>query len=137
MNRVLVGTSVWIDALNGRETRHTKLLGELIGADAPIVLCPVIIQEILQGIKEDKQFSEVKESLSGFEVLTIDPVEAAYGAASLYRSVRKQGITIRKSNDCLIAFYSIFCKATLLHNDEDFNRIAQHSTFKIFPGINH
>ena len=131
MNKVLVDTSVWIDALNGRETWQTKLLDQLIDRDAPVVLCPVIIQEILQGIKEDKDFHSVKDNLSGFEVLSIDPLEAAYGAASLYRSVRKRGITIRKSNDCLIAFYSIFCKTALLHNDEDFNRIAQYTSLKI------
>jgi len=132
MNKVLVDTSVWIDALNGNETWQTKLLNQLIDADAPIVLCSVIIQEILQGIKEDKDFSATKDNLTGFELLIIDPLEAAYGAASLYRSVRKKGITIRKSNDCLIAFYSIFFNAVLLHNDEDFIRIAQHTTLEIF-----
>lgn len=131
MNKVLVDTSVWIDALNGRETRQTKLLNRLIDEDVPIVLCPVIVQEILQGIKEDADFHEVKDNLSGFEMLNIDSLETAYGAAALYRGVRKQGITIRKSNDCLIAFYAISCKVALLHNDEDFNRIAQHSTLKI------
>ncbi|MFI5196459.1 MAG: PIN domain nuclease [Chitinophagales bacterium] len=134
MNKVLVDTSVWIDALNGRKTLQTKLLNRLIDEDAPVVLCPVIIQEILQGIKEDKDFNLVKDTLSGFELLGIDPLKAAYGAASLYRSVRKHGITIRKSNDCLIAFYAISCKAALLHNDEDFNKIAQYTTLKILSG---
>lgn len=97
----------------------------------PIVTCPVIIQEILQGIKEEKDFKMVKDSLSGFELLAIDPLEATYGAASLYRQGRKQGITIRKSNDCLIAFYSIFHNATLLHKDEDFNRISQFTALKV------
>jgi len=131
MNKVLVDTSVWIDALNGKATWQTKLLGQLITEDAPVVICPTIMQEILQGIKEDKDFHAVKENLSGFELLDVDPVEAAIGAASLYRNIRKQGITIRKSNDCLIAFYAIFCKATLLHNDADFDRIAQCTTLKI------
>ena len=131
MNKVLVDTSVWIYALNGKETWQTKLLDQLITEDAPVVICPTIMQEILQGIKEDKDFHAVKESLSGFEMLDIDPVEAAIGAASLYRNIRKQGITIRKSNDCLIAFYAIFCKAALLHYDADFDRIAQCTTLKI------
>ncbi len=134
MNKVLVDTSVWIDALNGRHTPQTKLLEQLIDEDAPIVLCPVVIQEILQGIKDDKDFSLVKDRLSGFELLIIDPLEAAYCAASLYRKVRKHGITIRKSNDCLIAHYSIFCNTRLLHNDEDFNKIAEYTTLKILNG---
>ena len=131
MNKVLVDTSVWIDALNGRKTPQAKLLNQLIDENAPVVICPVIVQEILQGIKDDTEFRQVKDALSGFEVLYVDPLEAAYGAASLYRSVRKHGITIRKSNDCLIAYFSIFCKATLLHNDDDFNKIAQYTTLKV------
>ena len=130
MKKVLVDTSVWIDALNGRDTLLTELLNKLIDEDV-VVICPVIIQEILQGIKEDRDFDQVKDALSGFELLAIDQAQAAYGAASLYRNARKHGITIRKSNDCLIAFYAIFCDAHLLHNDEDFNRIAQYTTLKI------
>ena len=49
---------------------------------------------------------------------------------SLYRSVRKKGVTIRKSNDCLIAYFAISCKAVLLHNDGDFDKIAKHSSLK-------
>ena len=131
MNKVLVDTSVWIDAFNGRKNRHTELLNKLIDGNVPLVLCPVIVQEILQGIKDDSDFYEVRDNLSGFELLAIDPAEAAFGAASLYRSIRKHGVTIRKSNDCLIAFYAISCNATLLHNDEDFNRIAQYTSLKI------
>lgn len=128
--KVLVDTSVWIDALNARGTQQAQLLAQLIDDNVHIVLCPVIIQEILQGIKSDTDFEMVKENLSGFEVLDIDPVEAAYGAASLYRSVRKKGVTIRKSNDCLIAYFAISCKAVLLHNDGDFDKIAKHSSLK-------
>ena len=130
MNKILVDTSVWIDAFNGKESWQTKLLGKLIDNDANIVLCPVIVKEILQGIKEDKDFKSIKENLSDFEMLVIDPLEAAYGSASLYRNIRKQGVTIRKSNDCLIGFYAITHKAILLH-DDDFNKIAHYSSLKI------
>lgn len=130
MRKVLVDTSVWIDALNGKKSPQTKLLARLVD-DNVVVLCPIVIQEILQGIKDDSDFKQVKENLEGFEVLNIDPVEAAYGAATLYRSVRKHGITVRKSNDCLIAFYSIFCKAMLLHNDGDFDKIAKYSALEM------
>ncbi|HWY34826.1 MAG TPA: PIN domain-containing protein [Nitrosopumilaceae archaeon] len=132
MNKVLVDTSVWIDFLNGRTNKQTTLFKLLIEEDAPVVLCPLIIQEVLQGIKADRDFHQVKDVLSGFEVLKVDPEEGAYGAAALYRSIRKQGITIRKSYDCLITFYCISCNASLLHNDTNFNRIAQYSPLEIY-----
>ncbi len=135
MSKILVDTSVWIDALNGKDTPQTELLHQFIDEDASVVLCPTIIQEVLQGIKEDKHFLAVKDSLSGFEILSIDSLEAAYGAASLYRSIRRKGVTIRKSNDCLIAFYALSYKAILLHNDADFNMIAKYSSLKILPTV--
>ena len=131
MSKILVDTSVWIDALNGRKNVQSDLLGRLIDDNANIVLCPIIIQELLQGIRYDKDYQKVKEDLAGFEVLHFDPVEAAYGAAALYRKARKEGITIRKSNVCLIAFYAISCKATLLHNDGDFKKITKFSSLKL------
>ena len=132
MNKVLVDTSVWIDFLNGKNNKSTRILTKLIQDDVRVVLCPTIIQEILQGISEDKSFKEVKENLSGFEVLPLDGVLAAYGAATLYREIRKKGVTIQKSNDCLIAFYAIHHKVTLLHKDKDFDLIARHSSLRVF-----
>lgn len=132
MNKIMVDTSVWIDALNGKKNKVTQIFSQFIRDDISIVLCPIVIQEVLQGIRDDKSYKEVKENLSGFEVLKTDPVEAAFGAANLYREIRKKGITIRKSNDCLIAFYCILHKVTLLHKDNDFELIARHSNLRIY-----
>lgn len=128
MKTVLVDTSVWIDAFNGKTNWQTELLRYLIDSNSRIVLCPIIVQEILQGIRQDAEFVHVKYVLSGFELLHVDPLEAAYGAADLYRAVRKKGVTIRKSNDCLIAYYAIASKVFLLHNDVDFSKIVQHTS---------
>jgi predicted nucleic acid-binding protein len=58
--------------------------------------------------------------------------DAAVGAAKLYRNLRKKGITIRKPNDCLIAYYAITNDIELVHNDSDFDLIAENSTLKIW-----
>ena len=64
-------------------------------------------------------------------MLMLDPVEAAIGAANLYRMLRKKGVTIRKPNDCLIAQYAIFYDIPVLHSDVDFDQIARHSPLRI------
>lgn len=64
-------------------------------------------------------------------MLLIDPVEAAIGAAQLYRSLRKKGVTIRKSNDCLIAHFAIFYDTPILHSDADFDQIARFTALRI------
>ena len=130
MSKILADTSVWIDAFNGIKNDYSKMLDRMIQQNK-VVLCPIIIQEVLQGIRNDDSFEKVKKALYGFEVLINDPLDVAYGSAMMYRSLRKKGVTIRKSNDCQIAYYAIIHNVWLLHKDNDFNRIAKHSSLKI------
>jgi len=130
MGPMLVDTSVWINFFNGINNFQTKTVRECIENDHPFFICPLIIQEILQGIRSDSEYSNVKESLLKIEILTIDPLESAIGAANLFRSLRKKGTTIKKSKDCLIAFYAIYFEINLLHNDKDFELIAKYSDLK-------
>jgi predicted nucleic acid-binding protein len=127
---IIFDTSVWIDALNGKNTRSVELLKEKANG-GEVALLPVIIQEILQGIKHDKQFEKVKNNLSGFVILELDPVESAIGAARLFRKLRKVGITIRKPNDCLIAYSAIVNNVELVHNDSDFDLMEDVLDLKI------
>ena len=69
---ILVDTSVWIDFFNGKETENVKIFTYYLENDLPIFICPVIIQEILQGIVNDKTFIKVKESLLSLNVLDDD-----------------------------------------------------------------
>ena len=97
-----------------------------------IVIPPIIIQEILQGIKEIRLLHFVQDSLLGFHFLNYDAYEAAFEAAALYRLLRAKGVTVRTSNDCLIAWFCIANNFSIHHNDKDFNNIAKHTTLKIY-----
>jgi predicted nucleic acid-binding protein len=72
----------------------------------------------------------IKDILSYLTVLQLPPVEAAIGAAELYRSLRKKGLTIRKSNGWMIAYYAIEFSIKLVHSDSDFDLIGKHSRLK-------
>ncbi|MGC9353053.1 MAG: type II toxin-antitoxin system VapC family toxin [Mariniphaga sp.] len=123
---LLFDTSVWIDFFLGRNSEEVRLLTSYLLDDKPIFTCPVIVQEILQGINSDLQFRKVKESFLALPILTGDPVEAALGAAEFYRKLRKKGITIRKSNDCLIAWYALKNSIEVVHCDRDFDLIFEN-----------
>jgi len=128
MNEPLIfDTSVWIDFFIGKNDAKTNLLTSYIEQEDQILLIPTILQEVLQGIREDAQYRQVKEILSYFTVLQLPPVQAAIGAAELCRGLRKKGVTIRKSNDCLIAFYAIEFSAPIVHSDNYFELIGKHS----------
>ena len=59
-------------------------------------------------------------------------------AAGIYFNLRRSGITIRSTIDCCIACIAIEAQAVLLHQDRDFEKIAEISPLeqKFFnPGI--
>ncbi|HVW96605.1 MAG TPA: PIN domain-containing protein [Mucilaginibacter sp.] len=132
MDIILVDTSVWINFFKGKETPASLFLKSNLGSIV-ITTCPVIIQEVLQGVVHDTEFKKVSSSFRALTPLTGDPYELAHDAAVLYREIRKKGFTVRKPNDCLIASYAIKNTVKLLHDDKDFNFIAMNSSLLIQP----
>lgn len=130
MSRILVDTSVWVDSLNARDLPHVWALKENL-RNGNVCYCPTIVQEVLQGIKDDNAFQLVKEQFLELEIFTYDQLHVAIEAAELYRLARKKGITIRKPNDCIIAWYAIKNNVKLLHSDSDFDLIARYTKLKV------
>lgn len=122
---LLIDTSIWIDFFNGVDSENVNAFIYYLENDLPIFICPVIIQEILQGIKSEKEYRQVKDSLFALNVLNDDGIEAALGAVKIYRRLREKGITIRKSNDCLIGYYALKYSLKTLHKDRDFDKIIK------------
>ncbi|WP_373515451.1 PIN domain-containing protein [Persicitalea sp.] len=124
-------SSVWIEFRKGIVSRRTDRLRNDLIANR-VYICPVIIQEVLQGIRLDRDFQNVKKDFEDLLALSWDATEAAISAAMLYRQLRQKGITIRKPNDCLIAAFAIHFDVELCHNDRDFDQIAAHTDLKIW-----
>ena len=123
--KVLVDSTVWIDFLRNRTTPHTDKLMELIQARADLCLCGFIMTEVLQGIRDEKQYVFTKQQFANLIYLESDQSTFELGA-TIYRNLRKEGITIRNSIDCLIAAAVIQHGVCLLDNDRDFIFIDQH-----------
>lgn len=122
---VLVDTSVWIEFFNRTTSPHADKLAELIESKANVWVTPTIIQELLQGFQNDEDFEAAKEIMLSYPIMVADPVEASVGAAELYRLARKRGLTVRRSNDCLIAWYAVQAGFPILHKDRDFELLSQ------------
>jgi predicted nucleic acid-binding protein len=130
--QLIFDTSVWIDFLRNKDIQEVALLTDYIKNNHEVILIPTILQDVLQGIRNDGHYLRVKDIFSYFTILQIQPVEAAIGAGELYRSLRKKGLTIRKSNDCLIAYHAIKFSIPLVHLDTDFDVISKHSKLEIW-----
>lgn len=127
---ILVDTSVWIDFFAGRDLLHVATLEQFILDNEDLALCGIVLTEILQGIADDTTYRRVRRSLG--QLIMLPMAEVVFvGAAAIYRKLRKQGITIRKSNDCIIAATAVEHHCQLLHNDKDFTLIDKHFPLNI------
>jgi len=122
---ILVDTSVWIDYFRGTLSPQVEMLDALL-AQQRILMGDLILTEILQGFRTDREFDLARESLAAFECVTLGGHEVAINAAQNFRKLRALGITVRKTIDTVIATKCIMAGYTLLHADRDFEPFAQH-----------
>ncbi len=122
---ILVDTGVWIDYFNGTDNVYTDILDTAL-IKGTVVIGDLIFLEILQGFKKDKDYKEAKsklELLDKYELLGNKMIEKY---ADNYRFLRKKGITIRKTNDVIIASFCIENELPLLFFDRDFKPFVKH-----------
>lgn len=117
---ILVDSSVWIDYFNNTETLATKKLDNLLGIE-PICTGDLILVEVLQGFKQEQDYQFAKKLLCSLPVHTMLSVNIGLQSVENFRKLRKQGITIRKTMDTMIATYCIENQLLLLHADKDFH----------------
>lgn len=86
----------------------------------------LIFLELLQGIGNNKQFQEVNARLSLLDQYSMLNTDSVVRYAKNYRKLRKKGITIRKTNDVIIASFCIQENIPLLFSDRDFKPFIEH-----------
>jgi predicted nucleic acid-binding protein len=122
---IIVDSSVWIDFLNGRNLPHFRRLRATVGTDE-IIIGDLMLCEVLQGPDSEGAAREVETLLRRFEIMPMAGEAIAVVAARNFRSLRRRGITIRKTIDMLIGTWCIENRVPLLHNDSDFRPLARY-----------
>jgi hypothetical protein len=127
---ILVDTSVWIDFVRGNTNNATTALHALISDSADLCVADVIVTEFLRGVVDDTAYDRLKKDFLMFPILVSEGLKPYLRAADIYRVCRRQGKTIRNSEDCLIAALAMEHNVTILHNDADFLSIGQ-----VYPNL--
>jgi predicted nucleic acid-binding protein len=122
---IVVDSSVWIDFINDRNSRQVRRLEALLGSEE-IIVGDLMLCEILQGLDSERAATEVETLLRNFEIVPMAGDTIAVAAARNFRSLRRRGITIRKTIDLLIGTWCIDNDGPLLHNDRDFHLMARY-----------
>jgi predicted nucleic acid-binding protein len=116
---ILVDSSVLIDFLGGNAGPETELF-EQAAAQDQVVIGDLILCEVLQGIRHDRDHAAAREGLLQFSIVEIGGVDCALAAADNYRQLRGRGVTVRKTIDGLIATRCLMNGYRLLAHDRDF-----------------
>ena len=126
---IVVDTAVWADWFNGTDSPEVARLAQALDRqDAGLV--PVVLTEVLQGFRADRDFLRARDLLLGLPLLALD-VDGYVAAARLYRRLRSRGITVRGTIDCIIAQTCITAGLELLSTDQDFAGIARHTPLRL------
>ena len=109
---ILVDSSVWIDYFNGKRSWQTDLLDHML-SNVPIIMGDLILTEVLQGFKSDKDYETAKNYLGKLPFRQMGGYNVAIQSAQNYRKLRKAGVTVRKTIDIIIATFCIIEGFTL------------------------
>ena len=126
---IFVDSGVWIDYFNGVKNQATDKLDDTLGNEE-VVIGDIILTEVLQGFRYDKDYKLAKEALLSCDIRTLLGTNLAIKSADNFRFLRKKGITIRKTVDVIIATYCIENNLSLLFSDKDFNPFVNNLNLK-------
>ncbi len=127
----LVDSSAWIELLRDTGSPSCDRVHQLLAGEADeTAICGPVRMEVLAGARDDSHLVVLTDLLTratSLPMLTTDYDDAA----ELYRRCRRQGETVRKMIDCLIAAVAIRAGIPILHNDSDFRALARHTELQI------
>lgn len=126
---ILVDTSAWIEFL--RDTGSPTCERVAGALDGDLATCDAIRMEVLAGARDDRHLDALRRLLARATILATEPFHYDE-AAVLFRRCRREGQTVRKLIDCLIAAVAIRADVPVLHRDADFDALARHTELRVY-----
>jgi hypothetical protein len=119
---VVVDSSVWIDFFNGSSRPAAEVLGDMLSlGEVRIVVPDLVLFEVLRGFRHERDHRQARALMERFDIEALGSADMARAAATHYRELRAQGVTVRSAIDVLVASFCIERDYALLHRDRDFN----------------
>jgi predicted nucleic acid-binding protein len=124
---IVIDTSAWIEFLRDTGSPACIRVDQLLGDD--IATCDPIRMEVLAGARDERHLVDLRRLLARASVIPTEPTDYEE-AAALYRICRRNGETVRKLIDCLIASVTVRAGLSILHADADFEVLARHTDLR-------
>jgi hypothetical protein len=122
----VVDSSVWIDLFNGRSTRQTAALDQLLAhLEMPVLVGEIVMYEVLAGFRSQTEAERNRLLLENLILVSMLDFELVPRAVANYQALRRRGITIG-TVDMIIGTYCIATGAELLTADRHFTPMRDH-----------
>jgi predicted nucleic acid-binding protein len=128
---ILVDSSAWIEFQRATGSPADLRLATAIAAEEPLATTGLVLLEILAGARDEQQARDLRRLLDRCQFLPVEDPFDFESAATLYRACGREGVTIRRLPDCLIAAVAMRTGTALLHQDADFDAIARLSPLAV------
>ena len=128
---IVVDSSVLIPHFSDIETPEVLRLRGIVPI-ADVIIGDLVLLEVLQGARSERDASRIEEKLRLFNVVAMMNEGIAVAAARNYRRLGERGLTIRKTSDLIIGTFCIENEYFLLHRDRDFVQMQQHLGLRIY-----
>ena len=125
---ILVDTSAWVEFLRDTGSSICLRVDDLL--DSEIATCDPVRMEVLAGARDERHLADLRRLLARSATIATTPGDYE-NAAAWYRTCRRNGDTVRKLVDCLIAAIAIRADVELLHADSDFEALARHTPLRL------
>jgi predicted nucleic acid-binding protein len=122
---ILADTSAWVEYDRATGSAVDRRLAGLIATNGPVAVTEPVVMEVLAGARTDEREADLRRLLLRFHVLSFDPVADFEGAARIYRTCRRVGVTPRGMIDCMIAAVARRHGAVMLARDVDMARVGR------------
>jgi hypothetical protein len=127
---ILVDSSAWIEFLRDTGSPTCDEVDRLL--DGEIAVTEPVVMEILAGARDDSHLHKLRGLLGRARMVHCLPGDFDT-AAALYRRCRRQGNTVRRLVDCLIAAVAVREGLPVLHADADFEALARWTDLTTHP----
>lgn len=128
---IVVDSSVFIADLRDEATPATRFM-RAVEAEHELVIGDLVALEVLQGIANEREAAVLEDALVNYGLTAMLDEAVAVAAARNFRTLRRRGITLRKTPDLIIATFCMVHGHHLLHQDRDFDHFEKLLDLKVF-----
>lgn len=126
---VLIDTSVWIAYLQGTASPESQQCVDDLLATKEILVPRVVLAELVQGARSEKDISVIREFLDAF-VIVGESEKTWLDAGRLSYALKKKGKTINLA-DCYIAVIAKENHCAVLTMDKHFKEIQKETGLEL------